>query len=151
MPNDSTVFVDTNVLLYAQDPRDPAKRGSAERWLVWCWQTQRARISTQVLNEMYVNVRRVAPQLAVEAARALVRRYRLWNPWCVDGATVDIAWQIQDQFSVSYWDALMLAAAREQGCRYLLTEDLQHAQQLDGIQIINPFIVEPAALGLTTP
>ena len=148
MPNDSTVFVDTNALLCAQNPRDPVKRASAEHWLAWCWQAQRARISTQVLNELYVNVRRVAPLMAVEAARALVRRYRLWNPWLVDGATVDIAWQMQDQYRLSYWDALMLAAAREQGCRCLLSEDMQHAQHVEGVQIINPFLVEPAALGL---
>ena len=146
MPNHSTVFVDTNVLLYAQDPRDLRKRGSAEHWLAWCWQAQRARISTQVLNELYVNVRRVAPKMAAEAARALVRRYRLWRPWPVDGTTVDIAWQIQDQYSVSYWDALMLAAAREQGCRYLLSEDMQHGQNVDGVQIINPFLVGPELL-----
>ena len=60
MPSASTVFVDTNVLLYAQDPRDPRKRGAAERWLVWCWHAQRARISTQVLNELYANLRRAA-------------------------------------------------------------------------------------------
>lgn len=151
MPNDSIVFVDTNVLLYAHDPRDLVKRQSAQRWVAWCWKAQRARISTQVLNELYVNVRRVAPQLTVEAARALVRRYRLWNPWPVDGATVDIAWQIQDQCSVSYWDALMLAAAREQGCNVMLTEDMQHSQHIDGVQIVNPFLAEPASLGLVTP
>ena len=113
MPNDSTVFVDTNVLLCAQNPRDPVKRASAEHWLAGCWQAQRARISTQL----------------------------------VDGATVDIAWQIQDQYRWSCWDALMHAAAREQGCRYLLSEDMQHAQHVEGVQIIDPFLVEPAALG----
>jgi len=143
MPSASTVFVDTNVLLYAQDPRDPRKRGAAERWLVWCWHAQRARISTQVLNELYANLRRAAPQLSVEAARALVRRYRLWNPWLVDDSTVDIAWQMQDAYSLSYWDALMLAAARQQGCAFLLTEDLQHGQQIDGVQIVNPFLTGP--------
>jgi predicted nucleic acid-binding protein len=151
MPSASTVFVDTNVLLYAQDPRDAAKRGSAQRWLAWCWDGQRARISTQVLNELYVNLRRVAPRLPVDAARALVRRYRLWNPWLVDESTVDIAWQLQDHASVSYWDALMIAAARQQGCGYLLTEDLQHEQTIDGVHILNPFLVGPELLDRTTP
>lgn len=143
MPSASTVFVDTNVLLYAQDPRDPDKRGRAETWLAWCWNFRRAHISTQVLNELYANLRRVAPQLPVEAARSLVRRYRAWNPWTVDDATVDIAWHLQDDHSLSYWDALMLAAARQQGCRFLLTEDLQHDQEIDGIRIIDPFLVGP--------
>ncbi len=143
MPSVSTVFVDTNVLLYAQDPRNPAKRDRAEQWLAWCWNGRRALISTQVLNELYANLRRVAPQLPVDAARALVRRYRAWNPWAVDEATVDIAWDLQDEHSLSYWDALMLAAARQQGCRFLLTEDLQHDQTIDGIRILNPFLAGP--------
>ncbi len=143
MPSASTVFVDTNVLLYAQDPRDVQKRGGAEQWLAWCWRERRARLSTQVLNELYANLRRVAPQLPLEAARALVRRYRSWNPWVVDEMTVDIAWQLQDRHSLSYWDALMLAAARQLGCRFLLTEDLQHDQAIDGIRIVNPFIARP--------
>ncbi len=143
MPSVSTVFVDTNVLLYAQDPRDASKQQGAARWLAWCWRGQRARISTQVLNELYANLRRVAPSLSVESARSLVRRYRLWNPWRVDDATVDLAWEVQDRFSLSYWDALMLAAARQQGCACFLSEDLQHEQEIDGVCILNPFLVGP--------
>lgn len=143
MPSDLTVFVDTNVLLYAQDPRDAAKRALAERWLSWCWKEHRARISTQVLNELYANLRRTAPQLSIDAARALVRRYRLWNPWLVDDVTVDMAWQLQDAYSLSYWDALMVAAARQQGCSFLLTEDLRHGQDIDGVRIVNPFLSGP--------
>ena len=143
MPSASTVFVDTNVLLYAQDPRDVNKQERAEQWLAWCWQHRRARLSTQVLNELYANLRRVAPQLPLDAARALVRRYRAWNPWVVDEVTVDIAWAMQDHHSLSYWDALMLAAARQIGCKALLTEDLQHDQDIDGVRIVNPFLARP--------
>ncbi len=143
MPSASTVFVDTNVLLYAQDPRDAHKRERAEQWLAWCWQDRRARLSTQVLNELYANLRRVAPRLPVDQARSLVRRYRAWNPWVVDQDTVDIAWSLQDRFSLSYWDALMLAAARQIGCKALLTEDLQHGQDIDGVRIVNPFLARP--------
>jgi predicted nucleic acid-binding protein len=151
MPSVSTVFVDTNVLLYAQDPRDLRKRGLAERWLVWCWQARRARISTQVLNELYANLRRTAPTLSLDASRALVRRYRLWNPWLVDEVTVDIAWQIQDVHSLSYWDALMVAAARQQGCAFLLTEDLQHDQRIDGVHIVSPFLTGPDFVEQSVP
>lgn len=148
MPSDLTVFVDTNVLLYAQDPRNVDKQARAENWLRCCWQNQVGRISTQVLNELYVNLRRVAPSLAPDQARDMVRRYRGWKPWVVDDATVDLAWSLQDRFLLSYWDALMAAAAQQSGCAYLLTEDLQHRQQLDNLQIINPFLSDPAALGL---
>ncbi len=148
MPSDLTVFVDTNVLLYAQDPRNPDKQASAEKWLQWCWQAQAGRLSTQVLNELYANLRRVAPSLKSEQARSVVKHYRGWKPWIVDDVTVDLAWSLQDRFLLSYWDALMVASAQQLGCAFLLTEDLQHEQRLDNLQIINPFLTDPAVLGL---
>ena len=151
MPSDLTVFVDTNVLLYAHDPRVPSKRDSCAAWIAWCWTSQRGRLSSQVLHELYANLRRVAPMLDGGAARDVVRRYRAWPAWTVDDAGVDLAWQLQDRFALSYWDALMVAAALHQGCRYLLTEDLQHEQIIDSLQIINPFLSGPDVLDRTTP
>lgn len=151
MPSDSTVFVDTNVLLYAQDPRDPGKQQRAAGWLQRCWQRACGRISTQVLHEFYVNLRRTAPSLAAEEARAVVRRYRSWKPWLVDADTVDAAWELQDRLALSYWDALMVAAAQQQGCTLLLTEDLQHGQRIDSLRIVNPFVAGPELLDASTP
>ena len=148
MPSASTVFVDTNVLLYAQDPRHPVKQARAADWLQWCWRAQAGRISSQVLHELYVNLRRVAPSLPVAEARALVQRYRRWRPLQVDESTVDRAWAFQDETSYSYWDCLMLAAAVEQGCSHLLTEDLQHQRQVGSLTIINPFSTTLSELNL---
>lgn len=148
MPSALTVFVDTNVLLYALDPRDTLKQSLAGQWLAWCWKAQTGRISTQILNELYANLRRVAPTVSVGEARAIVKRYRRWNPWLVDEVTVDLAWDLQDRFAFSYWDSLLLAAAQQQGCAYLLTEDLQHDQRIDNLQIINPFKSNLEALGI---
>ena len=136
MPIESTVFVDTNVLLYAHDPRTPAKQGHAAQWLAWCWSGQRGRISSQVLSEVYVNLRKVAPTLSAQQA-----------PWLVDDTIVDHAWVLQDETAYSYWDCLMLAAALHQGCRYFLTEDLQHGRKVDNLTIISPFVVLPQDLG----
>jgi len=47
---------------------------------------------------------------------------------------------------VHYWDALIVASAQQAGCRYLLTEDLQHGQQLGAVTVINPFAVQPLEL-----
>ena len=146
MPSDSTVFVDTNVLLYAVDARDPGKQRAAQSWLLRCWQADCGRVSSQVLNELYANVRRVAPSLSAANARSVVREYRAWTPWIVDDDTVDAAWLLQDRFAFNYWDALMVAAAQEQGCKLLLTEDLQHDQKIDGLRIINPFVLGPDVL-----
>ena len=149
MPSASTVFVDTNVLLYARDPRDSAKQNAAANWLARCWETRVGRLSTQVLNEMYVNLRRLTPSDSVADTRRFVKLYRDWTPWIVDDTTVDLAWLLQDRFPLSYWDALMVASAQQLGCRYLLTEDLQHNQQMDNVQIINPFKTDVSILNGT--
>ena len=150
MPSDSTVFVDTNVLLYALDPRNAGKQTAARVWLQRCWQQACGRISTQVLNELYANLRRVAPTTPVEEARRIVREYRAWTPWIVDDETVDRAWDLQDRFQFSYWDALMVAAAQQLDCNVLLTEDLQHRLQVDRLRIVNPFLAGPELLDAPT-
>lgn len=149
MPNASTVFVDTNVLVYAQDPRDAVKQAAAEAWLRECWHRGVGRISSQVTHELYVNVRRMAPSLDAAVGRALVRRYRTWRPWPVDETTVDRAWHLQDRFALNYWDALMVAAAQQQGCSLLLTEDLRHDQRMDRLRVVNPFLLGPEILDAT--
>ncbi len=151
MPSGSTVFVDTNVLLYALDPRDVGRQQQAQAWLQRCWHDGVGRISTQVLNEMYANMRRVAPALSVEQARNVVREYRAWGTWIVDEDTVDIAWSLQDRFSLSYWDALMVAAAQQQACGYLVSEDMQHDQLFDAVRVVNPFLLGPEILDTATP
>ena len=71
-----------------------------------------------------------------------------WRPARVDGAMLEDAWWLEDRFGLAYWDALVVAAGRAQGCQYLLSEDLQHEQDLDGIRVIDPFRVTPGSLGL---
>jgi predicted nucleic acid-binding protein len=147
MPSDSTVFVDTNVLLYSEDAADPVKHRAARDWLRALWLRRRGRVSTQVLNEFYVNAtRKLKPAMPSGDARAEVRRYQRWQPWVVDHATVETAWAIESRFRLNYWDALMVAAAQQQGCTLLLTEDLQHDQQVDSVRIVNPFLVGPELL-----
>ena len=64
----------------------------------------------------------------------------------MDDSTVDRAWSLQDRFQFSYWDALMVAAAQQQGCATLLTEDLQHGLKVDHLRVINPFLSRPDEL-----
>ena len=142
-----TVFVDTNVLLYAFDDGDVAKRQRARQWLGECWQRRCGRISNQVLNEFYSNARkRFATAISAGDARAEVRRYQAWNPWLVDQPTIEGAWAAESRYQLNYWDALMVAAAQHQGCTLLLTEDLQHGQRIDKLQVLNPFLVGPEML-----
>lgn len=141
------IFLDTNVLLYAVDDKDLVKRDRARQWLAACWQKRCGRLSTQVLNEFYANVRKkFVSALSAGDARAEVRRYQHWRPWVIDHPTIETAWAVESRYGLNYWDALMVAAAQQQGCTLLLTEDLQHDQQIDGVRIVNPFLVGPELL-----
>ena len=143
----TAVFVDTDVLIYSEDGANAHKQAQAIEWLRVLWDRRLGRVSTQVLSEFYVNVTRKAkPPMPSGDARAEVRRYQRWQPWAVDHATVESAWSVESRFGFSYWDSLIIAAAQAQGCRYLLTEDMQHGQQVDSVQILNPFLVGPEIL-----
>jgi predicted nucleic acid-binding protein len=143
----TAVFFDTNVLLYAVDDTEPDKQGRAQRWLAACWRRRCGRLSTQVLNEFYWNARkRFRDAILAGDARAEVRRYQLWRPWVIDAATIETAWAAESRYQISYWDALTVAAAQQQGCAILLTEDLQHDQRIDQLRVVNPFLAGPEIL-----
>lgn len=139
---DSPVFVDSNVFLYAVDEGNPRKQEAARNWRAELWKNRRGRVSFQVLGEFYVNAVRKRPA-AREEARAEVRDLLVWNPVVADAALLERGWKLQDRYGLSYWDALIVAAAKVASCRYLLTEDLQAGQKLDGIEVVNPFLRDP--------
>lgn len=141
------VFLDTNVLLYGVDDRDVTKRDRARAWIAICWERRCGRISTQVQNEYYSNARKkFSGAIAAGDARAELRRYQHWRPWAIDHPTVETAWAVETRYGLNYWDALMVAAAQQQGCTVMLTEDLQHDQIIDKVRILNPFLVGPEML-----
>lgn len=147
MPSASNVFVDTPVLLCAEDGRDPAKREQARAWLSRLWVERRGRTSQQVLNEYYaVATRKLATSVTRGDARAEVRRFQHWQPWAIDQQTVETAWAIEARMAIRWWDALMVASALHQGCEWLLSEDMEHDLRIDGLRIVNPFIAGPELL-----
>jgi predicted nucleic acid-binding protein len=141
------VFVDTNVLLYARDASEPDRQPRAREWLDLLWREHSGRVSLQVLTEYYQAVtRKLRPGLDRETARADVRDLSAWRPVRVDVTVMEDAWRLEDRYGLSIWDALVVASARAAGCRHLLTEDLQHGQDLDGVIVVNPFRVPPGTL-----
>jgi predicted nucleic acid-binding protein len=139
------VFVDSNVFLYAIDEADPKKQQAARHWRAELWKTRRGRVSFQVLGEFYVNAIRKQPATRDEA-RAEVRDLLAWHPVIADAVLLERGWKLQDRYQLSYWDALIVAAAKAASCRYLLTEDLQTGQKLDGIEVVNPFLRAPESV-----
>jgi predicted nucleic acid-binding protein len=147
MPTGSTVFVDTNVLVYAEDVSEPDKKAQCHEWLKALWSARVGRVSTQVLNEYYVAVTQKIPKKLTQGdARAKVRRMQQWEPWHVDHQTVETAWAMEARYGFHYWDALIIASASHAGCRWLLTEDLQHDQQIGTLTVVNPFRTQPSEL-----
>jgi predicted nucleic acid-binding protein len=142
------IFADTNVLVYGRDTAEPDKHRRTSAWMDHLWTTRRGRISYQVLQEFYVTVtERLDPGLDKAAARRDVLSLVSWRPVPIDGGVLEAAWAVQGRYRVSWWDALIVAAAQVAGCAYLLTEDLQDDQGFGAVRVVNPFRVSPERLG----
>jgi len=134
------VFIDTNVLIYAYDSRAGAKREKAAAILRELWESRLGALSVQVLQEFYVNVTRKIPKpLDREIARDIAERYAAWHLVTGDRALLSSAFELERRYSLSFWDAMIVAAAIRSGSRTLLTEDLQQGQELGPIKVENPF------------
>jgi predicted nucleic acid-binding protein len=145
----ATCFVDTNLLVYFRDSSEREKQEKAAEWMKTFWESRSGRISYQVLSEFYVTVtQKLTPGLKLEDARSDIRDLMSWKPLAVDLGVVEGAWIVQDQYGYSWWDALIVSSAQKAGCRYILTEDMKHSQELDGLTIIDPFEVGPEVLGI---
>src|SRR5260370_3768122 len=136
------VFVDTNIFIYAVDLADPKKQQAAQSWLADLWANGNGRISFQVLQEFYSKVSQKGPA-ACEEARSEVRDLLAWDPVPASAETLDRSWRIQDRYHLSFWDSLIVAAAKSASCRFLLTEDLQSGQDFDCLLVVNPFLRDP--------
>lgn len=131
-------FVDTNVLAYADDAADPRKQAIARDLLRDAITSGLGRISTQVLAEFYSVATRT---LGLEPARAR-RRIQIYASLPVfRPAVADLlaAVDLNRLHQLPIWDALIVRSAQATGSRILLTEDLQHGQRYDGLEIVNPF------------
>jgi predicted nucleic acid-binding protein len=139
-----TVFVDTNVLVYARDRSEADKQRRAAEWMGNLWETGLGRLSYQVIQEYYVTLTtKLDPPRSTEDARDDVTALGAWSPVGIDQRTIEGAWDVQDRCGYSCWDSLVVAAALQSGCRYLLTEDFQADQVIDTMTIISPFTQEP--------
>jgi predicted nucleic acid-binding protein len=139
------VFVDTNVFVYAADAGDAEKQHRASLWLAELWRSRLGRISFQVLQEFFVTVTHKKPDIRDQAS-AQVRDLLAWRPVVTNALILEQAWRMQDRFKLSFWDAMIVASARVAECPWLLTEDLQAGQNLDGVTVVHPFRQAPGQL-----
>jgi predicted nucleic acid-binding protein len=134
-------FFDTNVLLYMYDDSEPQKKARAIDLFGQAIEDNRAVLSTQVLQEFYVNAtRKLARPLSSERAAARVKDFARLPLVRVDEAMILAAIERHRSGSFTFWDALILEAALRCGADHLLTEDLQHGQKIEGLRVENPFL-----------
>jgi predicted nucleic acid-binding protein len=132
------VFIDTNLLLYADDLDAGVKRQRAQELLSELLRNQSGVLSTQVLQEFFaVSTRKLGVDAAV--ARRKVELLSTLDVVAIQLTHVLQAIDLHRLHAVSFWDALILACAAAAGCRKLWTEDLQHGAIIADVKIENPF------------
>ena len=132
-------FIDTNILLYSisRDPAEAPKRAVAIALL----DAEDIVLSVQVLQEFYVQATRATrpDALAHDVAAGLVRTWLRFKVQEITLPVMTSALEIRAMYGLSYWDAAIVAAARALGCRELLSEDMSHGREVEGMIINNPF------------
>ena len=132
-------FFDTNVLVYSDDPRDPAKQATAIDLVQDHLRLRTGVVSLQVLQEYFVSV---TGKLKLDAELAKGRVEFFARFYVAEPTVGDIlaAIDLHRLYRISLWDTLILRCAKQTGCSVLLTEDMQHGQVIDGVEIVNPFL-----------
>lgn len=131
--------VDTNVLIYVHDDRDPAKKFAARELVdslpngVLLW---------QVACEYLAAIRKLAPQgYALDDGKRDIDDLRqIWKTLLPTWAVFDRSAEIMKRYSLSNWDALLVTACLDADVKVLFTEDLGAPRLIDGLEIINPFL-----------
>ncbi|MBC7816801.1 MAG: PIN domain-containing protein [Planctomycetaceae bacterium] len=134
-------FFDTNVVIYAYDDSEPMKQAVARSLLLNAAATATGVISTQVLGEFFhaTVVRR--PLLTVANARTALRALSRLHVATIPPSLVERAVDFHERFQLRYWDALIIATAKYEGCDEVLSEDMNHGQNYDGVRVTNPFLI----------
>jgi len=136
-------FLDTNLIVYANDARDPAKQARAIAVVTQAMRDGTGVISTQVMQEYAV----VAASKLRQDPDTILRQLLLLESLevvLVTPALIRRGLELQFRYQLDYWDASILAAAEHAQCNVLLSEDLSPGQLYVTIRIENPFLVESA-------
>src|SRR5262245_26848584 len=135
-------FVDTNILMYAHDMAAGEKHERARAIVEELWRDRTGVVSTQVLQELAVNLRRKAGRpLNAKATREIVSDYLTWQVVVNGGESILEAMDLESRYQISFWDAMVIQAAQLSGADVLYSEDLSEGQNYGSVQVINPLRV----------
>jgi predicted nucleic acid-binding protein len=132
-------FLDTNILVYANDGAYPEKQRKATELIVLHIRAGTGVVSLQTLGE-YFHIATRKLRMDPATARAQVEFYSLFQVMRPELSDVIAAIDLHRLFGYSYWDAMLLRSAQQAGCQIFLSEDMHHDQQVDGVRIVNPFL-----------
>jgi predicted nucleic acid-binding protein len=134
------IFLDTNILVYAYDNDGKIKHQTAKDIVINCWNDRSGSLSTQVFQEFYVTVTRKLPKkLSMYEARETIKEFLSWPIYHITPTDIISASELEERHGYSFWDSLVITAAKATGATILYSEDMQDGQQIDGLKIINPF------------
>ena len=131
-------FLDTNVLIYSIDGKDPAKQVVAREIVVSAVRGGGFLISAQVLNE-FSNIALLKLKLSVEEVRKFVSFFSRIDVVSLESRWTDAALLLKQRYETQFFDSLLLVAAQENGCDEILTEDLNDGQMYGSVKAVNPF------------
>ncbi len=135
------VFLDTNIMVYAYDVSANEKHKIASEIMIDLWNSGLGILSTQVLQEFFVNVTKKIPRLLnAKKAKDIVKDFLKWDVVVNDGESILDAVEIHLKYKYSFWDSLIINAAVKSGAALLLSEDLSDGQKIEGVTIKNPFV-----------
>ena len=131
-------FLDTNVLIYSIDGKDPAKQAVARDIVVSAVRGGGFLMSAQVLNE-FSNIALLKLKLSVEETRKFVSFFSRICVVSLESRWTDAALLLKQRYETQFFDSLLLVAAQENGCDEILTEDLNDGQMYGSVKAVNPF------------
>ena len=133
-------FVDTNVLVYAEDRDAKGRHELARDLVVQLWETREGVLSVQVLQEFYVTVtRKLKKPLTSAKALDIIEQYLTWTIVENTGRLLTEAIALQQRVRLSFWDSLIVQAAIEARCDRLYSEDLNPGQTFGSVTVVDPF------------
>jgi predicted nucleic acid-binding protein len=134
-------FLDTNILMYAHDTAAGAKHERAKAIVEELWRHRSGVVSTQVLQELAVNLRRKAGRpLDGKTTREIIADYLSWHVVINSGESILEALDLEERYRISFWDALVIQAALVSGAAILYSEDLSNGQVYGSVKAVNPFV-----------
>src|SRR5256885_3821080 len=133
-------YVDTNVIVYAMDRTAGDKHARALHVIEELWNSREGVISTQVLQEAIIYLRRrVGHRMSARETREALSGFFEWEVFVNTEETILKALEMEERYQISFWDALILQAAQSAGVAILYTEDLSDGQRYGTVRVVNPF------------